>query len=213
MYKTMRKIILFALMVLFVGMVQAQEKTSKNNRVSLGDMAFVLPEPCIMIGTYDAKGIPNVMMAAWGGQIEDNQITIRLSKHKTTDNIRLKKVFTISFATEATMAESDYLGAVSGNDVADKVARVGFTTHRAGKIDAPVIDQYPVTLECRLVSFENGILVGEVVNTTADKSVLDAEGHIDMEKVKPIVFDPISLAYRSVGSSVGKAWESGNKYK
>jgi flavin reductase (DIM6/NTAB) family NADH-FMN oxidoreductase RutF len=153
------------------------------------------------------------MMAAWAGQLDYNQIVISLSKHKTTDNLELTKAFTVSFADERTVAESDYFGMVSGYDVPDKVAKVGFTITPSPNVDAPIINEYPLTLECRVVSFENGMLIGEVMNMSADKSLLNANGHIDLTKLKPIVFDAAANCYRALGDIVGKAWDSGKKFK
>ena len=166
------------------------------------------PQPCVMIATWDKDKNPDVMMAAWAGQYDHNQIVISLSPHKTTENLAATGAFTISFADERTVVESDYFGLVSGNKVPDKVAKAGFTVTPSPNVDAPIIDQYPLTLECRVVSFEDGILVGEVVNMSADESIL-TDGRIDLSKLKPIVFDAAGMCYRSVGESVGKAWGAG----
>ena len=170
------------------------------------------PQPCVMIATWDENKNPDVMMAAWAGQYDARQIVISLSKHKTTDNLEKTNAFTVSFADERTVAESDYFGLVSGNDVPDKVARAGFTISPSPNVNAPIINEYPLTLECKVVSWSDGILVGEVVNMSADESILDAEGHIDLGKLKPIVFDAAAMAYRSVGEIVGKAWGAGKAF-
>ncbi len=107
------------------------------------------PQPCVMIATWDKNHTPDVMMAAWAGQYDYNQIVISLSKHKTTDNLELTGAFTVSFADINTVAESDYFGLVSGNDVPDKVARAGFTVTPSPNVDAPIINEYPLTLESR----------------------------------------------------------------
>ncbi len=122
------------------------------------------PQPCVMIATWDKDHNPDVMMAAWAGQYDHNKIVISLSKHKTTENLELTGAFTVSFADIRTVAESDYLGLVSGNQVPDKVARVGFTITSSPNVDAPIVNEYPLTLECKVVSWADGILVGEVVN-------------------------------------------------
>ncbi len=170
------------------------------------------PQPCVMIATWDKDHNPDVMMAAWAGQLDYNQIVISLSKHKTTDNLELTKAFTVSFADERTVAESDYFGMVSGYDVPDKVAKVGFTITPSPNVDAPIINEYPLTLECRVVSFENGMLIGEVMNMSADKSLLNGD-RIDLSRLKPIVFDAPANCYRALGDIVGKAWDSGKKFK
>ena len=170
------------------------------------------PQPCVMIATWDKDHNPDVMMAAWAGQLDYTKIVISLSKHKTTDNLTETGSFTVSFADERTVAESDYFGLVSGNDVPDKVAKVGFTVTPSPNVDAPIINEYPLTLECRVVSFEDGMLIGEVVNQSADESIL-TDGKVDLAKLKPIVFDAAGMCYRALGDSVGQAWGSGKKYQ
>ena len=170
------------------------------------------PQPCVMIATWDKDHTPDVMMAAWAGQLDYNQIVISLSKHKTTDNLELTGAFTVSFADERTVAESDYFGLVSGNQVPDKVARAGFTVTPSPNVDAPIINEYPLTLECRVVSFEDGMLIGEVVNQSADESIL-TDGKVDLTKLKPIVFDAAGMCYRALGDSIGQAWGSGKKFQ
>ncbi|MCR4581966.1 MAG: flavin reductase [Prevotella sp.] len=167
-----------------------------------------------MIATWDENKNPDVMMAAWGGQCGPKHITFVLSKHKTTDNIRLKKAFTISFATKDDVAQSDYFGTVSANDVPDKVARAGFTITPSPNVDAPIINEYKMALECKVVTFdedENGgaRVVGEIVNMSADEGILDEAGNIDLGKLQPVVFDSSNNTYRVVGEKVGDAWGSG----
>jgi len=169
------------------------------------------PQPCVMIATWDADKTPDVMMAAWAGQYDHNQIVISLSEHKTTDNLKITNAFTVSFADERTVKESDYFGIVSGRNVPDKVARAGFTVSPSPNVDAPIINEYPLALECKVVSFADGILIGEVVNMSADVSILDEAGRVDLSKLKPIVFDASSLTYRSIGDVVGKAWGAGKE--
>lgn len=169
------------------------------------------PQPCVMIATWDKNHTPDVMMAAWAGQYDHNQIVVSMSKHKTTENIELTGAFTVSFADVRTVAESDYLGIASGAKVPDKVAKVGFTVSPSPNVDAPIIDQYPLTLECKVVSWKDGILVGEVVNMSADESIL-TDGKVDLGKLQPIVFDAAALTYRALGEVVGQAWGSGKKF-
>ncbi len=169
------------------------------------------PQPCVMIATWDADHNPDVMMAAWAGQYDAKQIVISLSKHKTTENLELTGAFTVSFADIRTVAESDYLGIVSGNQVPDKVARVGFTVTPSPNVDAPIINEYPLTLECKVISWEDGILVGEVVNQSADERIL-TDGKVDLAKLQPIVFDAAGMCYRAIGDVVGGAWDAGKKF-
>ena len=169
------------------------------------------PQPCVMIATWDKDHNPDVMMAAWAGQYDYKRIVVSLSKHKTTENLELTGAFTVSFADVRTVAESDYFGLVSGNKVPDKVARVGFTVTPSPNVDAPIINEYPLTLECKVVSWEDGILVGEVVNQSASESIL-TDGKIDLAKLQPIVFDAAGMCYRAIGDVVGGAWNAGKKF-
>ena len=169
------------------------------------------PQPCVMIATWDKDHNPDVMMAAWAGQYDFRQIVVSMSKHKTTENLELTGAFTVSFADARTVAESDFLGLVSGSKVPDKVVRAGFTCSPSPNVDAPIIDQYPLTLECKVVSWSDGILVGEVVNMSADECIL-TDGKVDLDKLQPIVFDAASMTYRAIGKVVGKAWGAGKKF-
>lgn len=229
----MRKTITMAVLLLALAACNQNSKTTNNNinmnqkekakevagRRNFGAQHPVMtPQPCIMIATYDENQVPDVMMAAWGGQCDYDKITFDLGAHKTTDNIRLKKAFTVSFATEENMAESDYFGLVSGNKIPDKVKRAGFTATPSPNVDAPIINEYKLTLECRVIEMEeNGEggarVVGEVVNWSADESILNAEGKVDLAKLKPIIFDSSALVYRTVGDSIGQAWHSGKKFQ
>ena len=166
------------------------------------------PQPCVMIATWDENKNPDVMMAAWAGQYDYKQIVISLSKHKTTENLEKTGAFTVSFADERTVAQSDYFGMVSGNNVPDKVAKAGFTVTPSPNVNAPIINEYPLTLECKVVSFQDGILVGEVINQSASESIL-TDGKVDLAKLKPIVFDASGVCYRALGPEVGKAWGAG----
>ena len=194
----------------------ALELQEVANRTNMGAKIFVTPQPALMIGTYDENGNPDVMMAAWGGQCDGNQVCFRLSPHRTTTNLRNTKEFTLSFATQRDVAQSDYFGIVSANDVPDKIARAGFTVTKSQNINAPIIDQYPLSLECRVVEImergnEGCFVIGEVVNTIADPAIL-TDGRIDLNKLQPIVFDASMPAYRSVGDTVGAAWGAGQVF-
>ena len=169
------------------------------------------PQPCVMIATWDKDRNPDVMMAAWAGQYDAKQIVVSLSRHKTTENLELTGAFTVSFADVNTVAESDYFGIVSGSKVPDKVARAGFTVTPSPNVDAPIINEYPLTLECRVVSWSDGILIGEVVNQSADERIL-TDGKVDLAKLRPVVFDAAGMCYRATGEIVGGAWNAGKKF-
>jgi len=194
---------------------QKEMKPIQNveGRVNFGPnhALMTVPQPCVMIATWDKDHNPDVMMAAWAGQYDANQIVVSLSPHKTTENLELTGAFTVSFADERTVKESDYFGLVSGNKVPDKVARAGFSITPSPNVDAPIVNEYPLTLECKVVSFGGGVLVGEVVNMSAHDSIL-TDGKVDLAKLKPIVFDAAGMCYRAVGEVVGGAWNAGKAF-
>ena len=190
---------------------EALQEVAGRKNFGASHALMTTPQPCVMIATWDKDHTPDVMMAAWAGQYDHNQIVVSLSKHKTTDNLELTGAFTVSFADIRTVAESDYLGIVSGNNVPDKVAKAGFTITPSPNVDAPIINEYPLTLECKVVSWNDGILVGEVVNMSADESIL-TDGKVDLAKLQPIVFDAAGMCYRAIGDVVGGAWNAGKKF-
>ena len=190
---------------------EALQEVAGRKNFGASHALMTTPQPCVMIATWDKDHTPDVMMAAWAGQYDHNQIVVSLSKHKTTENLELTGAFTVSFADIRTVAESDYLGIVSGNNVPDKVAKAGFTVTPSPNVDAPIINEYPLTLECKVVSWKDGILVGEVVNMSADESIL-TDGKVDLAKLQPIVFDAAGMCYRAIGEVVGGAWNAGKKF-
>ena len=182
------------------------------SRVNFGSKPLMYPQPVLIIGTYDENGVPNAMNAAWGITTDFNEITISLGEHKTTDNLKVRKAFTVSMATEDQVVPCDYVGIASGRDVPDKFEKAGFHATKSEFVDAPLIDELPLALECRVISFEDGILVGEIVNISADESVV-TDGVVDIKKVKPISFDPFGNAYFGVGERVGNVYKDGMELK
>lgn len=180
-------------------------------RKDFEQMSF-LPLPVLIIGTYDKNEKPNAMNAAWGGISDYGEITISLSPHKTTENLKATGAFTVAFATKATEQISDYFGVVSGHNV-DKIAKAGVKHVRGKYVNAPIFECYPLTLECEVVSFKNGSLVGRVVNTSVDENYLTKDGKIDVDKMDIITFDMVSNTYRTLGPVVGKAFSDGLKLK
>ena len=182
------------------------------SRVDFGAKPLLLPMPVLIIGTYDENGVPNAMNAAWGTITDFQEITISLAPHKTTENFAITGAFTISMATEDTVTACDYVGIVSANDVPDKFAKAGFHATKSEKVNAPLIDELPMALECKVKSYEDDILIGEIVNVTADELVV-TDGKIDIQKLKPIAYDPTSNSYVTLGNVVGKAFSDGLKLK
>ena len=161
-----------------------------------------------MLATYDQDGKANAMNTAWGGVYDYNQVYVSLSKHKTTDNLELKQAFTLSFATKKTEKNSNYFGVVSGNKE-DKIEKSGVHVTPSKYVDAPIIEEYPLTLECTVESFEAGNLIGNVINVSIDEDYLDENGKIDVDKMEIIAFDMVNNTYRVLGENVGKAFKDG----
>lgn len=184
-------------------------------RKNFGVKPWMYPLPVLIIGTYDENGKADAMNAAWGGMYDADKVVLCLSEgHKTTQNIKAAGAFTISFATASQVIASDYVGIASANDTADKMERAGFHTVKSTFVNAPVIEELPMTLECKFVkTTEEGNLIGEIVNVSADSNILDADGQIDAEKLMPIAFDPVQNAYRKLGEKVGSAFSDGNRLK
>lgn len=181
---------------------------------NFGNKNWMFPMPVLMIATYDEEGIPNVMNAAWGGITLEDEITICIdTAHKTWANISTKKAFTVAFGTVDTASRCDYLGLVSGNRTPDKVAKSGFTLVKSHFVDAPVINELPLVLECRLVSMneDNCNVVGKIVNCAVEEEAL-TDGKPDAAKMNPICFDPSSHVYRVMGDVVANAFSAGKEW-
>lgn len=182
-------------------------------RKDFGAKTWMYPLPVLIIGTYDEDGNADAMNAAWGGIYDANKVVLCLSAdHKTTKNIKAKGAFTVSFADEKHVIACDYVGIVSANKQHDKLEKAGFTTIKSAYVDAPIVNELPMTLECKLVKFnEDGNVIGEIVNVSADESILDENGMIDPSKLRPIAFDPVNDGYLVMGERVGSAFSDGTK--
>lgn len=184
-------------------------------RKDFGVKTQVYPMPVFIVAAYDKGGKPNCMNAAWGGIYDTNQIMVCLADdHKTTKNIIESAAFTVSIADAKHVIEADYVGIVSGNKVPDKMAKAGLTTTKSAFVNAPIINEFPMTVECKLLKFnEDGICIGEIVNVSADESVLGDDGQIAPEKLQAITYDPVHHTYIKLGEKVGNAFSDGKKLK
>lgn len=186
-------------------------------RKNFGAKTWLYPMPVLIVAAYDEDGVPNAMNAAWGGIYDTNLVMVCLADdHKTTKNIMANGAFTVSFATADTVVPCDYIGIVSGNDVPDKLERAGLHTFKSEFVNAPIIEELPMTLECKLQKFnEDGICIGEIVNISADESILDDDGNIDIMSLNPIIYDCVKHDYISLGFGlkVGKAFSDGKLIK
>lgn len=184
-------------------------------RKNLGAKEILYPMPVLIIATYDENGNADAMNAAWGSIGDTAQVFICLSpEHKTVKNIMVKKAFTVSVGTKNQLAACDYVGIVSGNTESKKIEKSGFTVTKSEFVDAPVINELPYTLECKLISYDEKSchLFGEIVNITADESIL-TDGKIDYKKLQPITYDPVNHYYIELGEVAGHAFKDGQKLK
>ncbi len=180
--------------------------------------AWILPQPVLIIGTYNADGTPNAMNAAWGGQWDHKEIFVSLGSHATTDNLNRCGEFTLSFATADTLVAADYVGIESGRKNPDKMKNTGWTSSKGETVNAPVFDCFPMTMECRikekLQESETGFyMVAEILNIVCDEKYLAEDGQPDVEKMNIITFDPVHNGYIALGNRVGNAFHDGLKLK
>lgn len=183
-------------------------------RKNLGSKPCLYPEPVLIIGTYDENNNPNLMNAAWGGIADDNLISICLSpEHKTVKNLLNTKAFTVSIGEEDYVKECDFVGIVSGNNAQDKFKKTGFHAIKSNLINAPIIEELKMCLECKVISYDSQTcrLLGEIVNISIDDSVFDENGKVDVKKLKPLVYDPFNHVYLSLGNKVDDAFKAGKK--
>ena len=178
----------------------------------------IFPMPVLMVATYDENGVVDVMNAAWGTMQERDHVALNLTEsHKTVKNIKVRKAFTVSIADAKHVVEADYFGVVSGNGNPDKFAKSGLTASKSEHVDAPVINEFPICLECEFVEYQNneyGVgVIGKVVNVIADEEVLRADGKVDISKVDAIAFDSYTHGYYRVSERVGEAFSDGLKLK
>lgn len=177
-------------------------------RKNFGAKAILYPMPVLIIGTYDDNGNPNAMNAAWGGISEETQISICVDDgHKTAKNV--------SVADVENIVACDYVGIVSGNNEPDKIEKAGWHVTKSEFVNAPLFDELPMALECKLISYDGKTcrLVGEIVNVCADERILDDNSKIDLNKFSPITYDPVYHSYRKIGDVVGKAFRVGMNLK
>lgn len=180
--------------------------------------AWMLPQPVLIIGTYNNEGKPNAMNAAWGGQWDMREIMISLGSHATTDNLKENDEFTVAFATTQTLVAADYVGIASGRNTPDKMERTGWTIEKAPNVNAPLFKDFPMTMECRVKEkideTDGGYnLVAEVVNILCDEKCLAADGNPDVEKMGIITYEPVHHTYIELGKTVGKAFADGKQLK
>lgn len=182
----------------------------------IGVVPGVYPMPVLMVAAYDKDGKVNVMNVAWGQICDMDKIVLFIGEGKKTWlNIKESRAFTVSLADEDHVAEADYFGITSGNKINDKFERTGFHAHKSDRVNAPVIEEFPVVMECELLEFVDteylSGIVGKIVNVQAEESVLDEKGKVDVSKLSALTFDQFRNDYYSTGEKVAKAWNAGKE--
>ncbi len=180
----------------------------------LGVIPAVYPMPVLIVAAYDEDGKVNAMNAAWGMICDMDRIALFISEgHKTTQNILHTKAFTVSLADRAHMDAADFFGIATGNKMADKFERSGCTAVPGTHVHAPIIEEFPVVMECELAEVSKTesfyCIVGKIINTAAEADVLDEKGKIDPAKTQALIFDQFRHGYYITGEQVGKAWNAG----
>lgn len=178
----------------------------------------MLPQPVLIIGTYNSDGTPNAMNAAWGGQWDSKEIMISMGAHATTDNLNRCSEFTVAFATKNTMVASDFVGIVSANKDPQKMEKTGWTVIKSNNVNAPIFADFPMTMECRILhkideSEEGYYIVAEIIDILVDEAYIAQDGKPDVEKMQLIAYEPIHHNYIEVGKSVGRAFSVGEILK
>ncbi|MCH5161577.1 MAG: flavin reductase family protein [Clostridiales bacterium] len=182
----------------------------------LGVKPYTFPMPVLMISTYNEDGSVDVMNMAWGGVCAENMVALNIDEdHKTSENIMRTGAFTLSIADVDHIEAADYFGIATGNKVKDKFARSGLHAIKSTRVDAPIVEEFPLTLECNVVECQHTIygfrVLGEIVNVLADEKVLDEKGKVDPTKLNAFVFDQFKNGYYAIGEKVGQAWNTGAK--
>ena len=185
---------------------------------SFGQKSWMLPQPVLIIGTYNNDGTPNAMNAAWGGQWDAKEILISMGAHATTENLNRCGDFTVAFATKETLVASDFVGIVSAKNDPEKMQKTGWTAVKSDNVTAPVFTDFPMTLECRILrkideSDEGYYIVAEIVNILVNEEYLADDGKPDVEKMQLITYDPVHHGYSSLGQRVGNAFSDGKTFK
>ena len=186
-------------------------------RKNIETTAAIFPMPVLMIGTYNEDESVDVMNAAWGMMIDRNIIALNLTEtHKTVKNIKQRKAFTVSIANSTNVVAADYLGIVSANNTPNKFANSGLTATKSENIDAPIINEFPICMECEFIEYQDDEygagVIGKIVNVTADENVMNGD-MVDISKLNAIAFDPYTSGYYKIGEKVGNAFREGNKLK
>lgn len=184
-------------------------------RQNIRNCKAIFPMPVLLIATYNDDETVNCMNAAWGTMVENDIVALNLSAgHKTFANIRKRKALTIHFATADHLIEADYFGIVSGHKVKDKLKKAGLSAVKSAFVDAPIINEYPLCLECEFIEFQDnqyGLgVIAKVVNTSADETIIE-NGQLVIEKMQAVAFDSYTNGYYQIGKRVGEAFREGKK--
>ena len=189
----------------------------RNYEKSISTTEVIFPMPVLMIATYNEDDSVDVMNAAWGTMLERDYIILNLTEsHKTVKNIKQRKAFTVSLADAKHVIEADYFGMSSANVDKDKFAKSGLTAVKSDAVDAPIISEFPICIECEFVEYQGGQygcgVIGKIINVSAEESVLNGD-KVDISLLDAIAFDPYTHGYYKIGERVGNAFKDGLEIK
>lgn len=187
-------------------------------RKDFGANPFIFPQPVLIVATYGEDGTANAMNVAYGGIVNSNRLQINIGvRHKTSDNIKVKQAFTVGIADEANLVAADYVGIVSGHDESDKIKKAGWHIKKSQHVDAPIIEELPIALECKVEEINQYDatlrIVAEIVNVSIDEHILGENGKIDPEKLNAISYDAANHSYLKLAGKVGNAFADGSQLK
>lgn len=180
----------------------------------LGVVEAIYPMPVLMVAAYDENEKVNVMNVAWGQICDEGKIILFIGEGKRTWlNIKASRAFTVALADDKHVDVADFFGIASGNKISDKFERTGYHAVRSDKVYAPIIEEFPLVMECELLDIldtehVSGI-VGKIVNVKAEESVLDEKNRVDVDKLNALIFDQFRHGYYTTGAKVGQAWNAG----
>ncbi len=177
----------------------------------------IFPMPVLLISTFNEDGTVDVMNAAWGTMVDRELVALNLSEtHRTVENIKARGGFVIHFADVRHVVEADWFGVVSGRNEPEKFARSGMTYEKSALVDAPIINELPLAMECEFVEFQSDAtglgVIGRVLRTSVEESAVK-DGAVDIDALEAIAFDPYTHGYYKVGGRVGEAFRDGLKLK
>lgn len=183
--------------------------------------AFVAPALVVVASAYDENGKADACTLAFVTMTSHVPPCVTIAINATARRQTLKSIlssgaFVVHYPSIDQVREADYLGVESGANT-DKLKNIGYTTTRGRAVNAPVINEFPVALECEVVHTvtigSHTQITGEIKNIQANEDILDEKGKVMMSKFNPIIYNEEEFTYHSVGDVIGPAFKLGADMK